>query len=72
MTNGRGDPEPSTPNEADVLAEQDKYQFQWQAVGLVGARLIEQKTGADQGIDGKFLFGTRSGGIVSAKTVRVR
>ena len=48
--------EPTTPNEAYVLAEQDKYQFQWWALGLVGARPVEQKKGADHGIDGKILF----------------
>lgn len=35
--------EPTTPNEAAVLAEQDKYQFQWWALGLVSARPVEQK-----------------------------
>jgi hypothetical protein len=39
-----------------VLAEQDKFQFQWWALGLVGARPVEQKKGADHGIDGKILF----------------
>jgi len=48
--------EPTTPNEAATLAEDDKYQFQWWALGLVGARPVEQKKGADHGIDGKFLF----------------
>jgi len=48
--------EPTTANEAATLAEQDKYQFQWWALGLVGARPVEQKKGADHGIDGKVLF----------------
>jgi hypothetical protein len=48
--------EPTTPNEASILAEEDKYQFQWWALGLVGARPVEQKKGADHGIDGKILF----------------
>ncbi len=48
--------EPTTPNEAATLAEEDKYQFQRWALGLVGARLVEQKRGADHGIDGKILF----------------
>ena len=39
-----------------ILAEQDKFQFQWWALGLVGARPVEQKKGADHGIDGKILF----------------
>jgi hypothetical protein len=48
--------EPTMPNEAATLAEDDKYQFQWWALGLVGARPVEQKKGADHGIDGKILF----------------
>lgn len=38
------------------LAEQDKYQFQWWALGLVSARPEEQKKGADRGIDGRRTF----------------
>jgi DNA modification methylase len=48
--------EPTTPNEAAQLADDDKYQFQWWALGLVGARPVEQKKGADHGVDGKILF----------------
>ena len=48
--------EPTTPNEAATLAEEVKYQFQWWALGLVGARPVEQKKGADHGIDGKIFF----------------
>ena len=48
--------EPTTPNEAAILADQDKFQFQWWALGLVGARPVEQKKGADHGIDGKIFF----------------
>jgi hypothetical protein len=48
--------EPTTPNEAATLADEDKYQFQWWALGLVAARPVEQKKGADHGIDGKILF----------------
>jgi DNA modification methylase len=48
--------EPTTPNEAGILAEEDKFQFQWWALGLVSARPVEQKKGADHGIDGKILF----------------
>ena len=33
-----------------------KTQFQWWALGLVGARPTEQKKGADQGIDGRLYF----------------
>jgi hypothetical protein len=48
--------EPTTPADAAKLADEDKYQFQWWALGLVGARPEEQKKGADHGIDGKILF----------------
>jgi site-specific DNA-methyltransferase (adenine-specific) len=41
---------------AQALAAQDKYQFQWWALGLVGARPDEQRRGADGGIDGRILF----------------
>ncbi len=39
---------------AKELANQDRYQFQWWALGLVGARPAksEQKKGPDKGIDG--------------------
>lgn len=39
------------------LARRNKYQFQWWANWLVGVQNYrEQKTGADQGIDGKIFF----------------
>jgi DNA modification methylase len=41
---------------AAKLAQEDKYQFQWWALGLVGARPAEQKKGADRGIDGRLYF----------------
>ncbi|MEA3375047.1 MAG: DNA methyltransferase [Chloroflexota bacterium] len=41
---------------AKALAESDPYQFQWWALGLVGARPVEQKKGADKGIDGRLYF----------------
>lgn len=55
--------EPTTVEDAEVLAESDPYQFQWWALGLVGARPAEQKKGADKGIDGRLYFhdGTASG-----------
>jgi len=48
--------EPTSAKDAEKLAAEDKYQFQWWALGLVGARPVEQKKGADHGIDGKILF----------------
>ena len=41
---------------AEKLAEEDKYQFQWWALSLAGARPQEKKKGADQGIDGRLYF----------------
>ncbi|MFZ5585251.1 MAG: DNA methyltransferase [Thermodesulfobacteriota bacterium] len=38
------------------LAASDPYQFQWWALGLVDARPVEQKKGADRGIDGRLYF----------------
>ncbi|MEO8635377.1 MAG: restriction endonuclease [Gemmatimonadales bacterium] len=48
--------EPTTPEDAAALAASDKYQFQWWALGLVGARPVDQKKGADKGIDGRLYF----------------
>lgn len=41
---------------AKALAQEDPYQFQWWALGLVGARPVEQKKGRDEGIDGRLFF----------------
>lgn len=48
--------EPVSVPDAQRLAETDPYQFQWWALGLVGARPVEQKKGADKGIDGRIIF----------------
>jgi DNA modification methylase len=48
--------EPVSMPDAAALAESDPYQFQWWALGLVGARPTEGKKGADKGIDGKVVF----------------
>jgi DNA modification methylase len=48
--------EPTTVDDAEELAKTDQYQFQWWALGLVGARPVEQKKGADKGIDGRLYF----------------
>jgi len=48
--------EPVSLPDAEALAKQDPYQFQWWALGLVGARPVEQKKGADKGIDGRLYF----------------
>jgi len=48
--------EPTSVPDARVLAEQDPFQFQLWALGLVGARPAELKKGADKGIDGRLYF----------------
>lgn len=65
--------EPKDQNGAEELAESDPYQFQWWALGLVGARPGEQKKGADKGIDGRLFFHDEPGGktkqiIISVKS----
>jgi DNA modification methylase len=48
--------EPVSLPDATKLAGDDPYQFQWWALGLVGARPVEEKKGADKGIDGRIYF----------------
>ena len=48
--------EPVSVPDAEALAATDPWQFQWWALGLVGARPTEQKKGADKGIDGRLYF----------------
>lgn len=48
--------EPTSLPDAEALAAEDPYQFQWWALGLVGARPVEQKKGSDKGIDGRLYF----------------
>jgi hypothetical protein len=49
---------PHTHFDAATLAKQDRYQFQWWALDLVGACPVseERKKGADKGIDGRLYF----------------
>ena len=53
--------EPVSIPDAQTLADQDPYQFQWWALGLVGARPVEQKKGSDKGIDGRLYFHDEGG-----------
>jgi hypothetical protein len=48
--------EPVSLPDAAKLAQDDPYQFQWWALGLVGARPAEGKKGADKGVDGRIYF----------------
>ena len=48
--------EPVSVSGAQELASHDRFQFQYWALGLVGARPAEEKRGADRGIDGRLYF----------------
>jgi len=48
--------EPVSLPDAAKLARDDPYQFQWWALGLVGARPVEERKGADKGVDGRIYF----------------
>jgi DNA modification methylase len=49
--------EPTTVDDAAVLARDDPFQFQAWALGLVGARIVgSDKKGGDRGIDGRLYF----------------
>lgn len=63
--------EPTTLDDAEALADHDKYQFQFWALGLVHARpdAKDEKKGADKGIDGRRYFSDEVGG--STKTILI-
>ncbi len=48
--------EPVSLPDAEALAASDPYQFQWWALDLVHARPVDQRKGADKGIDGRIYF----------------
>ncbi len=55
------------------LAKQDRYQFQWWALSLIGARpLGEKKKGADKGIDGLIPFPDDGGAKLKRVVVQVK
>jgi len=68
--------EPRDLSGAKALAHQQpdgRYQFQWWALGLIGARpLGEKKKGADKGIDGVIHFIDEAGGGVKRVVVQVK
>ena len=57
---------------AETLAKDDPYQFQWWALGLVGARPVEQRKGADRGIDGRLYFHDEKGGTTKQVILSVK
>jgi hypothetical protein len=68
--------EPTTLSEAKALAHQKpdgRYQFQWWALGRIGARpLGEKKKGADKGIDGIITFKHDAKGTYKRVVVQVK
>jgi DNA modification methylase len=66
--------EPADLNGAQALAKLDRYQFQWWALGVIGARPIqgEQKKGADSGIDGKLFFREKENGPIKTMVIQVK
>lgn len=48
--------EPTSTESAEALAKEDRHQFEYWALGLVGARPDNETKGADKGIDGKVYF----------------
>jgi hypothetical protein len=59
--------EPVSLPDTAKLAHDDPYQFQWWALGQVGARPVEGKKGADKGIDGRIYF--HDGDIAKTKQI---
>lgn len=66
-----GDPKDLT--SAKALAEEDRYQFEWWALGLVEAQPAQdKKKGADNGIDGLIYFIDNAAGKVKRVLVQVK
>ncbi len=61
--------EPVSVPDAKTLASSDPYQFQWWALGLVGARPVDKKKGADKGIDGRLYFHDENGSGVTKQVI---
>jgi len=64
--------EPYFAQDAQWLADHDPWQFQWWALGLVGARPQEQKKGADKGIDGRLYFHDEAEGKTKQTIISVK
>ncbi len=66
--------EPTTLPDAVKLAEDDKYQFQYWALGLVAARpqQRDEKKGADKGIDGRLYFQDDRSGLMKQVILSVK
>ena len=58
---------------AVALAEQDRYQFEWWSLSLVGSRPVnKKKKGADSGIDGHIIFFDDNSGEAKLIVVQVK
>jgi DNA modification methylase len=64
--------EPVSLEGAEALAREDPYQFQWWALGLVGARPADEKKGADAGIDGRIYFHDEAKGPTKQVIISVK
>ncbi len=65
--------EPEDVGSAEALAQQDRYQFEWWALGLVDARPARDKRrGADSGVDGYINFFDDNSGRPKRIVVQVK
>lgn len=65
--------EPKDLHSAQALAELDRYQFEWWALGLVDARPAQdKKKGADRGVDGYIYFFDDGTNIAKKAVVQVK
>lgn len=64
--------EPVSLPDAHALAEENRFQFQCWALGLVGARPSDPKRGADQGIDGRLHFHDDKPGLTKQIVISVK
>jgi DNA modification methylase len=66
--------EPADLAGAEALSKLDRYQFQWWALGKIGARPVaeERKKGADSGIDGKLFFREKENGAIKTLVIQVK
>ncbi|MDP3182990.1 MAG: restriction endonuclease, partial [Desulfobaccales bacterium] len=65
--------EPVDVTSAAALAEENRHQFEWWALGLVGAHPAQdKKKGADKGVDGVIYFRDDAGGAYKKIIVQVK
>ena len=65
--------EPEDTASAEALAKQDRFQFEWWALSLIGARPAnDKKKGADKGIDGYVNFIDNTKGKAKRMVVQVK